>query len=90
MPFSVGPRDCIGQNLAKVNYQTTVPMLLSKFSFKLAKEVPNCPLHCPVSLPVCQGGRQWLRAHPSSCLKPRLRKDRILSHHLCYVVRRLA
>ena len=39
IPFSVGPRDCIGQNLAKVNYQTTVPMLLSQFSFKLADEV---------------------------------------------------
>ena len=39
IPFSVGPRDCIGQNLAKVNYQTTVPMLLSQFSFKLAEEV---------------------------------------------------
>ena len=39
VPFSVGPRDCIGQNLAKVNYQTTVPMLLSQFSFKLADEV---------------------------------------------------
>ena len=46
MPFSVGPRDCIGQNLAKVNYQTTVPMLLSNFSFELAEEVPNCPLCC--------------------------------------------
>lgn len=38
-PFSVGPRDCIGQNLAKINYQTTVPMLLSHFSFKLSNEV---------------------------------------------------
>ena len=51
MPFSVGPRDCIGQNLAKVNYQTTVPMLLSNFSFKLAEEVPNCPLCCPTPAP---------------------------------------
>ena len=45
IPFSIGPRDCIGQNLAKVNYQTTVPMLLSHFSFKLAEEVkypPQC------------------------------------------------
>lgn len=46
IPFSVGPRDCIGQNLAKVNYQTTVPMLLSNFSFKLAKEVQfSLPLY---------------------------------------------
>ena len=38
-PFSVGPRDCIGQNFAKINYQTTVPMLLSNFTFKLSDEV---------------------------------------------------
>lgn len=38
-PFSVGPRDCIGQNLAKINYQTTVPMLLANFKFKLSDEV---------------------------------------------------
>ena len=46
IPFSVGPRDCIGQNLAKVNYQTTVPMLLSQFSFKLADEVSPCHQSC--------------------------------------------
>ena len=39
LPFSVGPRDCIGQNLARLNYQTTVPMLLAHFSFRLADEV---------------------------------------------------
>ncbi len=47
LPFSVGPRDCIGQNLAKLNYQTTVPMLLAHFSFRLADEVdltPNTPI----------------------------------------------
>ncbi|BDA47645.1 Cytochrome P450 3A28 [Coccomyxa sp. Obi] len=38
-PFSVGPRDCIGQNLAKINYQTTVPMLLANFKFKLSDEM---------------------------------------------------
>ncbi len=40
-PFSVGPRDCIGQNLAKINYQTTVPMLLATFKFKLSDEVSS-------------------------------------------------
>ena len=39
LPFSVGPRDCIGQNLARLNYQTTVPMLLAHFSFRLADGV---------------------------------------------------
>jgi cytochrome P450 len=44
MPFSLGLRDCIGQNLARINYQTTVPMLLANFKFKLADEVPTRPL----------------------------------------------
>ena len=39
MPFSVGARDCAGQSLARMNYTTTVAMLLSHFSFKLADEV---------------------------------------------------
>ena len=39
MPFSVGARDCAGQSLARMNYTTTVAMLLSHFSFKLAAEV---------------------------------------------------
>ena len=39
MPFSAGQRDCIGQNLARMNYVTTVAMLLAKFSMKLAVPV---------------------------------------------------
>ena len=43
MPFSAGQRDCIGQNLARMNYVTTVAMLLSRFSLKLAIPVSRLP-----------------------------------------------
>ena len=43
MPFSAGQRDCIGQNLARMNYVTTVAMLLARFSLKLAIPVSRHP-----------------------------------------------
>lgn len=39
IPFSHGNRDCAGQSLARINYTTTVAMLLANFSFRLADEV---------------------------------------------------
>jgi hypothetical protein len=35
-PFSMGPRDCIGQTLAKMNYTATLACLLGRFHFELA------------------------------------------------------
>ena len=43
-PFSLGSRDCVGQNLAKMNYTTTVAMLLAHFKFHLTDEVHQPPL----------------------------------------------
>ncbi|GAB4815789.1 hypothetical protein N2152v2_002835 [Parachlorella kessleri] len=39
LPFSSGPRDCIGQNLSKLNYMATLAVLLGRFSFRLAPEM---------------------------------------------------
>lgn len=39
LPFSTGTRDCVGQSLARMNYTTTVAMLLAHFKFQLAPEV---------------------------------------------------
>ena len=39
LPFSTGMRDCVGQNLARMNYTTTVAMLIAHFKFELAPEV---------------------------------------------------
>lgn len=35
VPFAEGPRNCIGQSLAKVSVPTTVAMLLGRFHFEL-------------------------------------------------------
>ena len=34
-----GPRSCIGQNLATLNYTATLALLLARFTFELPKEV---------------------------------------------------
>lgn len=38
-PFSDGPRNCVGQSLAKMSMAATMAQLYSNFSFKLAEEV---------------------------------------------------
>ncbi len=43
IPFSMGPRDCVGQTLARLNLTTTLAQLYGSFTFKLAEEVP--PAH---------------------------------------------
>jgi len=44
VPFSSGGRDCVGQNLARLNLTTTLAQLYGSFSFRLAEEVKP-PLH---------------------------------------------
>ena len=39
MPFTQGPRDCVGQTLARLNLSTTLAQLFGSFSFRLAEEV---------------------------------------------------
>lgn len=41
-PFAEGPRNCVGQSLAKVSLVATAATLLSTFHFKLADQVPSC------------------------------------------------
>ncbi len=38
-PFAEGPRNCVGQSLAKVSLIATMATLLQHFNFQLAKEV---------------------------------------------------
>ena len=42
-PFSDGPRNCVGQALAKMNMAATFAQLYSHYSFQLAEEVTTIP-----------------------------------------------
>ena len=46
IPFAEGPRNCVGQSLAKVSLVATMALLLSRFSFKLADDVSLSPNGC--------------------------------------------
>ncbi len=45
-PFAEGPRNCVGQNLAKVSLTATVATLMQHFSFRLADEVSHVHSLC--------------------------------------------
>ena len=54
-PFSDGPRNCVGQALAKMNMAATFAQLYSHYSFHLAEEVMlavSKPLPCLNPFPV--------------------------------------
>ena len=49
MPFAEGPRDCLGQNLAKVSLLATTATLLARLSFSLSSKVMLKHLLPPLS-----------------------------------------
>ncbi len=52
VPFSSGGRDCVGQNLARLNLTTTLAQLYGSFSFRLAEEVRRAPRDPRRALPL--------------------------------------
>ena len=46
LPFSTGPRQCIGQSLARMMHDVGIAMLMSNFHFQLAPKVSDCTRHC--------------------------------------------
>jgi hypothetical protein len=61
LTFSYGPRDCIGQALAKMELQVVVASLVAKFAFK-----PGAALQKAVSARCAEVGGQWDASQPSS------------------------
>ena len=53
MPFSEGPRNCVGQSLAKMEVMTLLAKLLASFRIELAPEM---------------GGREGIRARESTAM----------------------
>lgn len=60
-PFSDGPRNCVGQALAKMNMATTFAQLYSQYSFQLAEEVSMPTM---LDLAACTSA---LFKHPHTC-----------------------
>jgi hypothetical protein len=71
MPFSLGPRDCVGQTLARLNLATTLAQLYGSFTFRLAAEV------CAPSLQPCT---RYLPTYP--CPMSRVSPVHALGHHM--------
>jgi cytochrome P450 len=67
VPFSSGGRDCVGQNLARLNLTTTLAQLYGCFSFRLAEEVRRAALEPRRALlPACLC-TEHEHEHPSLC-----------------------
>ena len=64
-PFSDGPRNCVGQALAKMNMAATFAQLYSHYSFKLAEEVTT-----PITVGHNAAWLVWcgLTAHQLACI----------------------
>ncbi|BDA50154.1 Cytochrome P450 3A13 [Coccomyxa sp. Obi] len=67
LPFSTGPRQCIGQSLARIMHDVTVARLTAHFTFELAPRMGG-PAGVDAAeinrLTLQPGGGMWMRVHP--------------------------
>ncbi|HVS72149.1 MAG TPA: cytochrome P450 [Phycisphaerae bacterium] len=50
LPFSTGPRNCIGESFASLEMQLVLPLLLQHFRFTLSQKSPPLKLHPAITL----------------------------------------
>ncbi|CAL0299177.1 unnamed protein product [Lupinus luteus] len=51
IPFGLGSRICLGQNLAMVEIKVVLSLLLSNFAFKLSPNYQHCPVYNMLLMP---------------------------------------
>jgi len=70
MPFAEGPRNCVGQSLAKLSLATVVATLLQTFSFRLADEVALCRTRVSLPYPMAAHLEAPVQQHCRRCSTP--------------------
>ncbi len=67
MPFSVGPRQCLGQSLGRVMHDTAVARIVSSFRLELAPRMGGAAGVDAAAinrLTLQPGEGMWMRCHP--------------------------
>ncbi len=71
MPFSLGPRQCLGQSLGRVMHDTAVAQIVSAFRLELAPRMGGAAGVDAAAinrLTLQPGEGMWMRCHPRSQL----------------------
>lgn len=71
MPFSVGPRQCLGQSLGRVMHDTAVARIVASFRLELAPRMGGAAGVDAAAinrLTLQPGEGMWMRCHPRAAV----------------------